>query len=49
MHFFVRFEPQQGKEKEFRHELLRVIEASRSEPGCLAIRGFQSLTEPPEC
>ena len=45
-HFFARFEPQLGKEKEFREELLKVIEASRAEAGCLAMRGFQSLREP---
>ena len=47
VHFFVRFEPQLGKHKQFREELVRVIEASRAEAGCLAIRGFESLREPP--
>jgi quinol monooxygenase YgiN len=46
VHFIVRFEPQPGKETEFREEVLRVIEASRGERGCLAIRGFESLREP---
>ena len=46
VHFFVRFEPQPGKDKEFRNELLKVIEASRTEPGCMAIRGFESLRAP---
>ena len=46
VHFFVRFEPRPGKEMEFRQELLRVIEASRAEIGCLEIRAFESLREP---
>jgi len=46
VHFIVRFEPFPGKAEEFRTELLRVIEPSRAEPGCLAIRAFQSLREP---
>ena len=46
VHFFVRFEPRPGKEMEFRQELLRVIEASRAEMGCLGINAFQSLREP---
>ena len=46
VHFIVRFEPSPGKEQEFRAELVRVVEATRAEPGCLAIRGFQSLREP---
>src|SRR5260370_36658726 len=31
---------------EFREELLRVIEPSRTEKGCLAIHAFQSFREP---
>ena len=46
VHFIVRFEPQPGKEPDFRDELLRVIEPSRAEPGCLAIHVFESLHEP---
>ena len=45
-HFFVRFEPQPGKEGEFREELLRVLEPSRAEIGCVAIHAFESLREP---
>ena len=47
VHFIVRFEPIAGKEAEFRRELLRVVEASRTETGCLAIHAFESLREPP--
>lgn len=46
IHFIVRFEPIAGKETEFRQELLRVVEASRTETGCLAIHAFESLQEP---
>ena len=46
MHFFVRLEPLPNKEAEFREELLRVIEATRSESGCVSIRAFESLREP---
>jgi quinol monooxygenase YgiN len=46
MHFFVRLEPLPGKEAEFREELLRVIEPTRAESGCLSIRTFESLREP---
>jgi quinol monooxygenase YgiN len=46
-HFIVRFEPIAGKEAEFRQELQRVVEASRTEIGCLAIHAFESLHEPP--
>jgi quinol monooxygenase YgiN len=31
---------------EFREELLRVVEPTRAETGCLAIRVFESLREP---
>lgn len=46
MHFIVRFEPAPGKAVEFRAELLRVMEPTRAEPGCLAIRAFESVREP---
>ena len=35
-----------GKEFEFRDELLRVIERTRTETGCIAIRAFESVREP---
>ncbi len=46
VHFFVRFEPLPGKEVEFREELLRIVEPTRAEIGCLAIHLFESLREP---
>ena len=46
VHFFVRFEPLPNKEAEFREELLRVVEPTRAESGCLAIHVFVSVREP---
>jgi quinol monooxygenase YgiN len=46
VHVFVRFEPSPGKELEFREELLRVVEPTRAEIGCLAIHVFESLRAP---
>ena len=46
IHFIVRFEPQPGKALEFRSELLRVVDPTRAEIGCLATRVFESLREP---
>lgn len=46
LHFFVQFEPKPGKGAAFREELLRVIEAARTEPGCLAIHAFESSRDP---
>ena len=48
VHFLVRFEPQPGKAAEFREELLRVLDPTRAEAGCLAVRIFESLREPLE-
>lgn len=45
-HFIVRFEPRPGKAEEFREELLRVLPPTRVEPGCIAIRAFESVREP---
>ena len=46
VHFLVRFEPLPGKALEFRAELLRVLDPTRAEDGCLGIRVFESLREP---
>ena len=46
MHSMIRFEPLPGKEAAFRHEILRVSEHSRNEPGCLRLDVFESLREP---
>jgi quinol monooxygenase YgiN len=46
MHFIVRFEPLPGKEELFRQELLRVLDPTRAEPGCVSIYAFESVHEP---
>jgi quinol monooxygenase YgiN len=46
VHFLVRFEPLPAKAMEFRAELLRVLDPTRAEAGCLAIQIFESLREP---
>ena len=46
VHFFVQFEPAPGKEAEFRSELLKVAEPSRTEEGCVALHVFESLCVP---
>jgi quinol monooxygenase YgiN len=46
MHFVARFEPQPGKEAEFREEVLRVVPITRGEIGCLSIHAFESIREP---
>ena len=44
--FIVRFEPLPDQEMVFREELLRVIEASRTEAGCLSMHAFEAQREP---
>jgi quinol monooxygenase YgiN len=46
LHFLIRFEPKPGAADEFRQEMLRVTEISRSEPGCISIQTFESIGEP---
>src|SRR5580704_8911456 len=46
MHFIVRFEPLPGKAAAFREELMRVLEPSRAEAGCLSIHIYESVGEP---
>ena len=45
-HFMVRFDPLPGKAAEFREELLRVVELTRTEKGCVSIRALESVHEP---
>ena len=45
-HFIVRFEPRPGKAAAFREAMLRNVEPSRAETGCLALHVFESLREP---
>jgi len=46
VHFLVRFEPLPGMEIEFREELLRIVEPTRAETGCLGIHVYESLRTP---
>ncbi len=46
LHTFVRFEPQAGKDDRLREELRGVVEATRSEAGCLGIHLFESVRPP---
>jgi quinol monooxygenase YgiN len=46
VHFLVQLTPRPGKAPEFREELVRVVEPSRAEDGCVAIHVFESLREP---
>lgn len=46
MHFFVRFEPLAGMEAAFRTALLKVVELTQAEPGCLGIYACESIGEP---
>ena len=43
---FVRFDPVPGKEQQLRDELLRVLEPTRAESGCLRIHLFESTRGP---
>ena len=46
LYVFVRFEPKPGKELQLRDELMRVVEPSRAEPGCLRIHLYESTRGP---
>lgn len=43
---FVRFDPAPEREEQLREELLRVVGATRAEPGCLRIHLYQSIRGP---
>lgn len=46
LYTFVRFDAVLGKEQQLRDELLRVLEPTRAEPGCLRIHLFESTRAP---
>lgn len=46
LHTFVRFEPILGKEQQLRDELVRLLEPTRAESGCIRIHLFEGLHEP---
>lgn len=45
-HFIVSFDPQPTKAAAFREELLRVVEPSRQERGCVRMDVFESVRQP---
>jgi len=46
LHVFVRFEPKPGNKQQLREELLRIVEPTRAEPGCLRIHLFEATRDP---
>lgn len=46
LYTFFCFDPVPGKEQQLRDELLRVVEPTRGEPGCLRIHLFESSRGP---
>jgi quinol monooxygenase YgiN len=46
LHTFVRFEPLAGKQSDLLEELLRVLERTRAEPGCISIHLYERTREP---
>jgi quinol monooxygenase YgiN len=49
MHFIARFEPLAGREDEFREELRRVAQMTRTEAGCVSMKIFESVRAPVAC
>ena len=45
-YIFARFEPVPGKELQLRDELMRVVEPTRAEPGCVRIHLYESTRGP---
>jgi quinol monooxygenase YgiN len=46
LYIFARLEPRPGKELQLRDELMRVVEPTRAEPGCLRINLYESTRGP---
>jgi quinol monooxygenase YgiN len=46
LYIFARFEPRPGKGLQLRDELMRVLEPTRAEPGCVRIHLYESTREP---
>jgi len=49
LYIFARLEPKPGKEPQLRDELMRVLEPTRAEPGCLRIHFYESTRGPSVC
>ena len=46
LYIFARLEPRPGKEIQLLDELMRVVEPTRAEPGCLRIHLYESTRSP---
>ena len=46
-HSFVRFEPKPGKRAQLVDELMRLLEPTRAESGCVRIHLYEAVREPP--
>jgi quinol monooxygenase YgiN len=46
LYIFARLEPKPGKELQVRDELVRVLEPTRAEPGCVRIHLYESTRGP---
>ncbi len=46
LYIFARLEPRPGKELQLRDELMRVVEPTRAEPGCVRIHLYESSRGP---
>ncbi|MGA2131170.1 MAG: putative quinol monooxygenase [Bryobacteraceae bacterium] len=46
LYIFARFEPKPGQASAVRDELMRVLELTRAEPGCVRIHLYESTRDP---
>jgi quinol monooxygenase YgiN len=46
LYIFARLQPKPGTELQVRDELMRVLEPTRGEPGCLRIQAYESTRGP---
>ena len=46
LYIFARLEPRPGKEAQVRDELMRVVDPTRAEPGCVRIHLYESTRGP---
>jgi quinol monooxygenase YgiN len=46
LYIFARLEPKPGNELQLRDELMRVLEPTRAEPGCIRIHVYESTRGP---
>jgi quinol monooxygenase YgiN len=46
LYIFARLEPKPGKELQLRDELMRIVEPTRAEPGCVRIHIYESTRGP---